>query len=181
MRAMEPKEDSRQFTATMKWLAVISGAIFLSALVFFLPAAVRRDRSTLWPGAPGVIRATGLKTYLPKPHLEPSFTPTVCYTYTVESIPRTSTRLDFAEGRPVFRKDEAIRWLETNYPVGKQVWVYYDPSDPDNAVLVPGAEDSIFICQCWLGTTAACCVFCFAVYLSRKRRTERTQVASPSL
>ena len=181
MRAMDPKTDNRQFTAIMKWLALISGGMFLGALVFFLPAAIHRDRSTQWPRVPGVVRVTGLKTYLHKPHKEPSFTPTVCYTYTVEGIPRTSTRLDFADVRPVFREGEAIRWLESNYPVGKQVPVYYDPSNPDNAVLVPGAKDSIFICQWWLVTTAACCVSCLVLYLSRKRRTERTNLASPLL
>src|SRR5215510_175736 len=56
------------------------------------------------------------------------------YSYAVDGIPRAGTRIDFADSVHVFTKEEALAWLNRNYPVGKQVTVYYDPRNPDLAV-----------------------------------------------
>jgi len=164
------KPGSSPFPVVVKWLMVISGLMFLAGLVFFLPAAIRRDRSTHWPTSQGIISASGLKTRLHKPNMEPFFTPNVVYSYNVAGIPRSGTRIDFADGQLVLHKEEAIRWLETNYPIGKTVTVYHHPSNPDNAVLVPGAKDLILICAASMATTAVCCVFCFVMCRRAKAR-----------
>ena len=88
----------------------------------------------------------------------------------VDGIPRASTRIDFTNS-PKFPKAEALAWLNQNYPVGKKVTVYYDPDDPDLAVLVPGAKDSIFDGWTAVVTAASCWLVSWVfLILERKRR-----------
>jgi len=113
---------------------IVSGAMFLGAVVTS-PACYRRAKNTQWPTADGVVRSAGLKTYSHKPHRTPFFTPLVSYSYNVEGVPRVGAKINFADSKPVFSREEGMAWLERNYPIGKQVTVYYDPGDPDLAVL----------------------------------------------
>jgi hypothetical protein len=95
---------------------------------------------------------------------EPWYTPNVYYSYLVAGVPRTGTRLDFADDVPAFHKEDALHWLEKNYPIGKPVTVYHHPSNHDLAVLVPGGRDWIINCVWWLATTAACAIFSGVIY-----------------
>ena len=152
----------------MKWLAVISGILFVVGFVFFFPAAIHRDHSTEWPTATGVVSATGLRLYMHKPHLEPWYTPVVCFTFTVGNVPYIATRIDFHDSVLALRKEDALSWLERNYPVGQAVTVHYAPSNPGDAVLVPGAKDLIFICAGWLVTTAVCGIVSLVMLRARR-------------
>jgi len=151
-----------------KWLAIVGAVMFLAG-VAALPAVYRRDHSTNWPSTTGAIGATGLKKTFEKPHLPIRYRAVVCYRYMVDGIQRVGTRIKFADTFPTFEKDAGLTWLDQNYPAGKAVTVYYSPTDPDFAVLEPGASELMFILRWWLVTTA-CCVRLSAVMYRRVRR-----------
>jgi len=135
-----------------------------------LPAILHRDRSTSWPTTPGVVSATGLKLYFEKPPIAPSFSPVVCYTYTANGIQRIGTRIDFSDAVLAFPQDQAMVWLGDHYPVGKTLTVYYDPSNPDMAVLVPGAKDLVFIALWSSIVLTGCFVLALVRYLKARRK-----------
>ena len=161
--------SERQFVILLKVLMVVSAAFTLIAFCY-LPLCYSRADSIHWPTTLGVVGDIGLQTRSQKPGLPAYFTPFVCYSYVVDGVPRASTRIDFADGRPSFTKGEALLWLNRNYPVGKQVKVYYDSTDPDMAVLVAGATDLIFIC--WGVAITAALAFGASFVLLRRRRAE---------
>jgi len=160
-------------SAIFKWLTVICGVLLLTTLAFLLPASLRYDRSTSWPTTPGVVSATGLKLYLEKSHIAPSFSPVVCYTYTANGIQRVGTRIDFSDTVLAFPQDQAMVWLGDHYPVGKTLTVYYNPSNPDTSVLVPGAKDLVFIALWASVVLAACCFGALAMYFRARRKQGR--------
>jgi hypothetical protein len=173
----EMKPTGQWFSCLLKGLVIISALITLIALGF-LPASYHRNNSTHWPTASGVVTNVGLKAHLQKPRRPAYFTPVVSYTYTVQGAPRTGTRIDFADAVLVFQKDEALAWIDRNYPVGKQVTVYYDPKDPALAVLVPGATDLLWIC--WLSSAyaALCCVASLVILNRQKNKLPETSPAT---
>jgi len=154
MRHLKP--TTRPFPAILKGLVIVSGLMTLIALCF-LPAVYHRNNSTDWPTTPGVVRSVALNTNFQKPRTTTMFTPVLFYNYTVDGIPRASTRLDFADGPLRFPKEQALEWIDRHYPAGKQVTVYYDPNDPDLAVLVPGAKEDVLNCWTAAATAALCC------------------------
>jgi hypothetical protein len=128
-----------------------------------------RNNSGAWPTTIGVVREAALKTTFQKPGTTPRFSPLICYSYTVDGIPRASTRIDF--GDPVRQtKDEALAWINSHYPMEKQVTVYYDSQNPDLAVLAPGAKDLVLNGWSFTGTAAFCCVASLLFLARQKRR-----------
>jgi Protein of unknown function (DUF3592) len=166
MRHMKP--TAHKFSTLLKGLVIVSAVMTLVALCF-LPAAYHRNDSTRWPTTSGVVRATALTTSFEKPHTTTEFSPFLSYSYAVDGIPRASTRIDFAD-RVQLPKEQALAWLDRNYPIGKQVTVFYDPKNPDLAVLVPGANELVFICWCGAGTAAFCCAASSLLLTRQKRR-----------
>jgi hypothetical protein len=142
------------------------------------PALHRRTSSIQWPVVEGAVSSTGLKLYMNKPRTAPSFTPVVVYSYTVDGIPHLGTRIDFSDSTLTFRKEEALAWLQRNYPVGKRVAVHYDRADPDFAVLVPGAPDLVIIWWCYLGATTFCVVLSLAMHAGTRRALSATQAGA---
>ena len=99
----------------------------------------------------------------------PRFSAIICYSYTVDGIPRASTRIDF--GDPLrLTKDEALASVYRNYPLGKKVTVYYDSKNPDLAVLVPGAGEMVLNVWCFAGTAAFCCAASLLLLIRQKKR-----------
>ena len=166
MRRMKP--NGQQFLTVLKGLLVASVAVTLTYL-YFLSAAYHRDGSTRWPTTSGVVGVAALKTTFQKPRTTTYFSPLICYSYAVGGIPRASTRIDFA---PFARlpKEEALAWVNRNYPVGKKVTVYYDPKKPDLAVLVPGAKELVSNGWVGVGTSVFCCAASLFLLIRQKKR-----------
>ena len=149
-------KSARRFLIVLRILASVSAVMTLIG-VCYLPTCHHRNNSGAWPTTTGVVRDAALKTTFQKPGTTPRYSPLICYSYTVDGIPRASTRIDF--GDPVRQiKEEALAWVNLNYPVGKQVTVHYDSKNPDLAVLVPGAKDLLLFGWSFAGTAAFCCV-----------------------
>jgi Protein of unknown function (DUF3592) len=160
-------QDS-QVARLFAWLAVISGVMFFG-MILALPPVHHRSASIHWPSTNGVVRAAGLKLYLHKSNIEPSYRPQIFYSYVVDGIPRVGARISFADYFPTFDKDAGIAWLDRNYPIGKTITVHYDPADPDFSVLEPGAKDLTLIWRWSAGSLA----FCFLLALSMRSRALR--------
>lgn len=170
MNAVQSQRQWADETNVFKWLAIVCAVVFLVG-VAALPAVYRRDQSTRWPTTTGTIDLNGLKTTFKKPHLPTRYKAIVGYHYTVDGIPRAGTRISFADSIPTFEKEAGLAWLDQNYPAGKTVTVYYSPTDPDFAVLEPGASELMSIIRWWL-VTMACCVRLSAVMHRRARRRQ---------
>jgi len=156
-----------RFSIILRVLLIVSGLMTLIS-IGFLPMLYHRDHSRAWPTTTGVIRAAALKTAFAKPNVAPWFSPFVCYSYRVDGIGRAGTRIDFGDPLVLARED-ATAWVQRNYPVGKEVRVYYDATDPDLAVLVPGARELVAIGWWFTGTAGSCCVACLLLLIRRKR------------
>ncbi len=94
--------------------------------------------SKKWPTTSGVVVVSKMRTkkevrkYQDVIH----YTPEVEYKYRIDGIPYTCERVFFGQ----YSDDRSFAEdMLKRYPAGKQVLVYYDPEDPENAVLEPGA------------------------------------------
>ena len=70
----------------------------------------------------------------------------VSYTYMVDRAEYRSTKVSFSDPS-LYRYvllPEKLREIIEPYPVGEEVLVYYDASDPDQAVLETGVDQSLF-------------------------------------
>ena len=170
-----PRDDlksARRFSIVLRILVIVSAVMTLIGACF-LPTCYHRSHSGAWPTTTGVVRDAALRTTFQKPGMTTRFSPFICYSYTVNDIPRASTRIDF--GDPVrLTKDEALASLNRDYPVGKQVTVHYDSKNPDLAVLVPGAKNLVLIGWSFTGTAAICCVASLLLWLRQKMRARLT-------
>lgn len=91
--------------------------------------------STDWPTVPGEVTESFVETHSDDDGT--TYSAEVRYTYTVDGEPLRGDRVAFSVWNAGHAKARAI--VDT-YPVGRTVDVHYEPSDPTNAVLVPGAQ-----------------------------------------
>lgn len=84
--------------------------------------------------------------------------PAIVYGYVVNGTSYLSSRVQFmnvVSGSSTFR-DSLAKNISEEYPVGKTVTVYYDPDNPEDAVLEPGVGFAIIVCLV-IGTFVYCC------------------------
>jgi len=144
--------------------------IFVAGVVS-LGVFYQDDDSRHWPSVTGVITTSALKLQFQK-HTA-YYRPFVSYSYTVGGIPRGDTRITFAlDGPPEFPKEKGLAWLNQKYPVGKQVPVFYDPANPDRAVLEPGADGLLLLAVTLMGQAILMCVGVWVLHERQKRKSE---------
>ena len=73
------------------------------------------------------------------------YIPKITYSYNVGSVKYTNDTISYM--MPVFVNDkiEPAASIVKSYPVGKVVKVYYNPSNPHNAVLSPSVANGILV------------------------------------
>jgi hypothetical protein len=132
-----------------KWKAcviLISLGIFI--FVAFGISNLKRDYQSLyWPFVSGVIRSATLEhsDFYSGPNAsQHTFWPDISYDYQVAGVSYSSTRVSFGGLWQIYynrsNKSQAARVLD-HYPKGRQVSVFYDPSDPGIAILEPKITD----------------------------------------
>ena len=136
-----------------KWKACV---ILISLGLFILGAFgisnLERDRSSLhWPSTSGIIDSATLeRSGLNGPNARFNhFWADISYDYQIAGVSYHGTRVSFGglwRGIDFNRSDKwrATRVLD-HYPKGKQVTVFYDPSDPATAILEPKITDRTWI------------------------------------
>lgn len=75
-----------------------------------------------------------------------SYLPQIDYTYTLDGMQYENDRVRFGENSYSFRR-QAEAEVE-RYPVGRRVDVYYEPGNPENSVLEPGATLGSYLGVC---------------------------------
>ncbi len=131
----------------MSYYALIIGAFIAVGLIITAYGwrTYQRGRSTRqWPSVSGEITEALLASE------ENDLLPDIRFTYIVDSQ-RYEGRLRFPAGTtpmPGF----AHHQLE-KYPLGSQVTVYYNPRNPAESTLEPGAEDDWLVLATGIGVT----------------------------
>src|SRR4051812_33609191 len=111
-----PSLSDRGFLKLVNALMIPSGLTLLAGIIA-LPAGYHRDLSTTWPTATGVVSAAGLKLSFHKPPHPRWYAPIVCYSYSVDGVPRANTRIEFSLSQHSFTKEDGLAWLNQNYAV----------------------------------------------------------------
>jgi len=126
--------------------ALVCGSVFILALgaigAFLIVYGVRSRKkaaaSQAWPSTEGWITSAEVwesRSTDDEGHVRYAYYPTVAYTYTIEGRSYAGKQISFGgvrgHGTPT-KAQEAL----TRFPVGAQVSVYYDPTNPAEAVLV---------------------------------------------
>ncbi|MRR39066.1 DUF3592 domain-containing protein [bacterium] len=107
--------------------------------IFMIVSALRRRRqeesSAGWPGVQARVIESALekasRTNVDGPDTT-EFIPHVRYAYTVLGREYTSNRISFA---PLTTNQSPAEQILSRYPAGATVMVYYNPAQPDQAVL----------------------------------------------
>ncbi|MEO5362359.1 MAG: DUF3592 domain-containing protein [Magnetococcus sp. DMHC-8] len=126
----------------------------------------RAHQSQSWPAIDGTI-ATAAASDTPC-HREASSwllcRTDIHYVYTVHNQSRMGKRIEFGWGDQSFLLKEFAARLTQRYPIGKQVRVYYNPDQPDDAVLerIPSMGGGFFLIVAGL--------FCLACHLRDRVR-----------
>ena len=109
-----------------------------------LRAVIRGHRTKRWPSTKGRVRRSRVvtagayhfgKSMLPN---RPLFRPDIEYEYTVNEHRLVGSFLGYGGHPP---GEAACKHICDQHRVGAPVTVYYDPSDPERALLHPGVAD----------------------------------------
>jgi hypothetical protein len=119
------------------------GGVFL--IYFTRKNQQKADASQGWPATTGTIIDADVSRSMHEDsdgdnHY--SYSPHVRYTYQVIGSEFTGDKITFGFGKGYGSEAKAQQAL-ANYPVGKQVTVYYDPENPASAVLERKAGGSV--------------------------------------
>ena len=88
-----------------------------------------------WPGVSGEITTSDRQYRSPGRRRSECTWAEICFRYAVADAPHASCRATFLKSCSA----STAAGLMTQYPVGAEVTVFYDPRAPDEAVLVPGS------------------------------------------
>jgi hypothetical protein len=162
-----------------KWYALgfsIFSFLMLSGSLFFLFDILEIRASREWPHTRGTITASFSAHTCGSSKSFHTWEGRISYRYVVNSIEHGAQRV---AGYPIYcdSKLEAVTaWLNANYPLGKEVEVYFNPANPDAAFLHPGkvrVVDVVMVFACAIISGLAA----YGLLLAR-RRVRRLREAS---
>jgi hypothetical protein len=110
--------------------------------IFPLVQSIREARASRdWPTVSGVIVTSEVERTPDPTHI--SFQPKVEYSFVAEGRGWSGNRISYAGFGST--KRDAAEAVVSRYPVGSNVLIYYRKSDPNTAVLEPGAATSTYL------------------------------------
>jgi hypothetical protein len=118
--------------------AVLTGfgvLIFITGLIMYLVYGYQRTKiwpSRFWPSVVGAITASAVEQ--PNPRKKAAYAAVVRYSYRVGGRDYECGRIFWG---PNEGTKEEMAEIVAGYPVGKDVWVQHDRTNPANAVLEP--------------------------------------------
>ena len=157
--------------ATLGFL-VGGGVCFLFFVIgiFIMIAGIRNrkkaEESTSWPSVQGTITNTWVET---QEHEDDDGSKTIThfprweYEFAVSGMTYTSQTISFGGTEGSHRESEAREGLK-QYPLNSEVQVFYNPSNPEEAALVPGTQGTLTLVI--LGGGLALITFCIIVGLA---------------
>ena len=124
-------------------------------------------QSADWPTANGRITYSHASPHKTKNGNE--YSASVRYTYTVSGKNHTGTRITSSDQ---YQKTlGGAKNILSSYPAGRDVLVYYNPSNPTSALLETGIRSNVYI---MLGGAVACILFAGLILVSRLRNRQPT-------
>jgi len=118
------------------WLCLIVLALGIGALWHGLTLYKKNSETQRWLPAPGKIISASFIEGSNNTSSGYDYEKKIKYEYTVEGKTYVSSRVAIWEMSS--NRSEALRDVEEIFPAGKEVTVYYNPLDPQEAVLRPG-------------------------------------------
>ncbi|MEE4214464.1 MAG: DUF3592 domain-containing protein, partial [Bacteroidales bacterium] len=114
--------------------ALVGGAIFF---VFALPPLQYASSSKSWPTVQGVITRSDIDVWTRdgKTHYQPD----IAYTYSVDGKKYSSSKINAGE-QAMDNNVNSAKKIQTKYPAGKEVTIWYDPGLPASSALEPGIK-----------------------------------------
>lgn len=111
--------------------------IFLLAIALYLFFGAYMDLreyndSQDWTTTDGVVRVVAVRTLVDDDDV--FYVPDIQYDYEVDNVIYENDRLSF-DNRPYEQEENALEAAQEDYEVGQTVTVYYNPDDPEQAVL----------------------------------------------
>jgi hypothetical protein len=97
--------------------------------------------SASWPSVQGQVTSSEVERSTSEG--DTSYLPQVDYAYTVNDVSYRGDRITF--GQNSYGSRRGAEEVVARYPVGQTVAVYYDPVEPDSAVLEPGVSSGSYI------------------------------------
>lgn len=98
--------------------------------------------SASWPNVSGQITSSSVSHSTDSEGAD-SYTPSVAYRYTVNDQQYSGYQIKF--GETSYSSESKAELVVARYPAGATVPIYYNPSDPDTAVLEPGVTSGSYI------------------------------------
>ena len=128
---------------------VLGSGIFIVAGVvifyIFLPGMLIRLESTSYPTTDGTILGSYIATDI---HTDGStlYRAVITFQYTVDGTSYQSSAIKVGQDNDVYTSDyDGILTAVNNYPVGKNVTVYFNPDEPSIAGLEAGVDEITYI------------------------------------
>lgn len=115
--------------------AVVCGVLGVGFLGWSAVRLLRINASRGWPGTAGQIVESGVATTTDSEG-DKTYRLAVHYRFVVNGAEYTGKLVNF--GTPYARSPARLQPVADRYPVGAAVTVYYDPRNPERAVLEPG-------------------------------------------
>lgn len=135
------------FLRVFPFIFIVVGLILVGFGVYNIYQA---NASEKWPTTTGEIVSSDVKRHAgeaSKPNRRggqsTTYSPDILFEYDIEGETYTSSKVAF--GGVSFNDRADAQRIVDNYPVGKQVTVYYNPKAPDIAVLEVGMSDTIWL------------------------------------
>jgi hypothetical protein len=121
---------------------IVLGLLFIliGGFVFFmwgLPPLKYANASKAWPSVPGEITRSEVETY--RKDGKTQYLPDIAYKYNIDGKNYTSSKVTVGDP-PYTSNISPARRIQSEYPVGKSVDVYYDPEVPSSSALKPGIQ-----------------------------------------
>ncbi len=131
----------------MHWIAILIPSLIVAGglgLFAWAWTAYRDGRLSLgWPSVSGQVTSSSVTLETTQAdsdsRLESTYYPSVSYDYRVDGQALKGSRVGVGGAKGFSRKEDAEAAARP-YPVGSKVDVYYNPANPEYAVLVRGAN-----------------------------------------
>lgn len=108
-----------------------------------IPTARNATKSQQWPSVEGSITLSDMATNYDSEDGSVTYSAKVFYAYSVGGTAHTGSTVSFGDYGS--SDPSHAGGIVSRYPAGSRVQVYYDPVDPNNSVLEPGATWSSFV------------------------------------
>ncbi len=158
-----------QIIKQMGWpFTIVYFALILGALYFSFVAAPKAINSNDWPQVQGKVshsdiiknqrrNKTGVRITV--------YSANIHFQYVVDGMPYTANEVKFAQHN---RSSEIEQAINTQYAAGSNVTVFYNPTNPSEAVLQKGLGVKYILTGCFL--LGGIGVMAWALYRNAKKR-----------